>query len=400
MSRCAYTVQLKEDYDSKIRFEMKRKAPDTAGGAVSRTTSGASAGATGSSADASAAAVTASSKPAAPKRTKSEPSPHSGPIEFEPSEHKPAASFEACASAIAAAVDGDFKVVSWNCNGIRSALDAKRKTGVLAWLKAEAPDVLALQEIRIDGALVESFRHALAPQLPHVLFACSSSKGYAGTAIFSRNKPLRTLVGDFDTDGRITAAEFDRIWVVNVYVPNSGMKLERLEERTKVWDPALRSFLAKLRAEAAAAGKRVLLVGDMNVAFRDCDVHDPKTNRNKTPGFCDAERDGLAALLADGWVDAWVAANPSRQQFTYWSARFSARDKNKGWRLDYILPCADLAAAVKHVFVRSDFPGTDHVPIGCILDLNAGAAASSAGALPAAASAPAVGGAGSSSGSI
>jgi exodeoxyribonuclease III len=251
---------------------------------------------------------------------------------------------------------------------------------------AWSADVLCLQETRIGDEVAGDFGSH---------FCCAGvKKGYAGVATFSKAAPLSVTRGiggvAHDGEGRVLTLEFASCYVVNVYVPNSGMTLERLAYRTGEWDPAFRAFLTGL-----AAVKPVVVAGDLNVAYNDMDVHTPKTNRNKTPGFCDGERDGLAALLAAGFTDVFRARHPTQQQFTYWSARFNCRANNKGWRLDYALVSAALAGRVTDTWVRHSWPGSDHVPVGLDLKLSPGP-----GPAPAAPATPmTAGGLGSAAGS-
>jgi exonuclease III len=217
-------------------------------------------------------------------------------------------------------------------------------------------------------------------------------------------KGMDTGDAALEDEGRVLTARLrtsggGALTLVNVYTPNSGQKLERLEFRTRTWDAAFRAYVHGLvrggnaaassaAAASAAAGAAfsssssgaaaapaavpaapapVLVVGDLNVAYHDMDVHGPKAARNKTAGFCDGERDGFAALLlgSDGGgvlTDVFRAAHPTTQQFTYWSARGGCRGNNKGWRLDYALAAAPLAGRTT-VEVRANFPGADHVPV-------------------------------------
>lgn len=310
------------------------------------------------------------------------PSPYAGPAFTVASKNAPAASMAELIASIPAKPEGSFKVLSYNANGLRAAL---KKDGLVGWLSKEAPDVLCVQETKIDPSLESSLSSCFAGAgLTHCHYTSSTSqKGYAGTAIFSRVKPLSVVDGiglpDADKEGRCTTAEFEDFIVVNVYVPNSGLeKLERLDWRTKTWDPAFRAHLKALQQKSgggSAKKKHLVVIGDLNVAFHDMDVHDPKKTRNKTAGFCDAEREGFATLLEEvGLRDPWREANPTVQQFSYYSARFGCRGKNKGWRLDYALleksAEADGSLTVEDCFVRSNFIGSDHLPLGIVLKRN------------------------------
>jgi exodeoxyribonuclease III len=227
-----------------------------------------------------------------------------------------------------------------------------------------------VQETKIDKELHESLKDCFAAAgFTFCHYTSSLKKGYAGVALYSRTKPLSIVDGighrESDEEGRCITAEFEDCIVCNVYVPNSGVsELERLDYRSKTWDPTLRAHLAALKAEKK---KPVILIGDLNVAFHDMDTHSPEKARNKTAGFVDAERDGFAELLKMGFRDVWRERNPTTQQFTYYSPRFGCRAKNAGWRLDYALVDEALVDRVEEVFVRDAFPGTDHLPIGLVL---------------------------------
>lgn len=364
---------------------------------------------------------------------------------------RPAASLQVLAKALPPKQPGAIKIACFNVNGLRATFrkEEGRRAGMGAWLAAEAPDVLALQEIKCtrvqadelmrEAAFTGAFSSALS-----FWNESRDTRGYAGTALLvSRAAAASGLlspigvgygtgVAAHDGTGRVTTVEFGAFYLCNVYAPNSGEKLLRLGYRTREWDVVFRAFVGALRgrgtlpgvvpastAEARAgpsplagflkggaaptapagalpqlslAPKPVLIVGDFNVCHLDCDMYNADSQRNKVAGFCDGERDGFGALLADGFVDVFRAANPITRQYTYWSAKFGDRENNRGWRLDYALvgqveaaaattAAADAAAAVPSplpssssgsvlapgkvaVEVRGDWPGpSDHVPI-------------------------------------
>lgn len=189
---------------------------------------------------------------------------------------------------------------------------------------------------------------------------CFLVAGYAGTAVFSKTAPLRVkdeivvgshaakggagVVQDVDTEGRFVALEFERLWVVHTYVPNAGGQLERLDFRTTQWDRAIERELLLLEKESG--GKPVVWCGDLNVAHEEIDIHDPKGNRNKSAGFTDAERESFSRILASGFADSFRELHPEQQQFSYFSYRFNARARNKGWRLDYFVVSRALMPSV------------------------------------------------------
>jgi exodeoxyribonuclease-3 len=388
------------------------KRTDNASGASGAKRTDDASGASGAGAGAGAAAAAALPPPAKkPRAGKLPPSAHAGPAPEACTDglSTPAASLAALAAALPAKPAGCLRLACYNVNGLRATFNPDRVEGMQAWLAAEQPDIVALQEIKCSEADAAKLLRggALAGFKSHNFWHPASDKaGYAGTALLVADaavaaqpellRPLGVGYGlglpALDGHGRVTTLEFAGWYVVNVYVPNSGQKLERLEHRTGEWDPALRAFVCALRglpgsslpgalppcvapaapAPAAAGGggkqatlmgfvkpaagaaadssaspaplgplslapKPVLLVGDLNVCHQDLDLYNAAAQRNKVAGFCDGERDGFAALLATGLADVYRDAHPTTRQFTYWSARPGARAENRGWRLDYAL---------------------------------------------------------------
>lgn len=264
------------------------------------------------------------------------------------------------------AVAGSAKVMSWNLNGINAWLN----NGGLAVLERDAPDVVCLQEVKANEPDVAAWTKKLGNSWPHVYFSCcSTQKGYAGTAVLSRHKPLSVHYGLDDADahepeGRVILVEFAGFILVNTYVPNSGMKLENLVFRAQ-WDAKL---LQRMLALSKKLGNKPLLwTGDLNVAHTDYDLAKPDERRNKVPGACDEERAGLDNAIAAGFVDVWRKQHATDQHFTFWTYKFQAREKNIGWRLDYWLATGGLDAKLGDTFIRSKALGSDHVPIGVLV---------------------------------
>ena len=353
------------------------------GGAPSAPKAGAGAGAGASTAG--AADVPAAKKGGKPKLP---PSAHEGPADFEPMDKAlcaPAATWAAFTASLppplapaAACAPGCGKILSVNVNGMRALL-SKVGADLQGWLAAEGASVLVLQEVKADvAAVAKAGLDKAFPALPHARFACSgppAKKGYSGVAIFSAHAPLAWHEGvgvpGIDAEGRVLAAEFEHHFIVVVYVPNSGQKLDRLAWRTEVFDPAFAAYLQKLQAR-----KPVVVLGDFNVAYHNFDVADPKAYRNKIAGFCDAERDNWQRLLLGaapagaGLVDAWREANPARQLFTYYSIMRKGRESGRGWRIDGSLVSPALMPRVRDAFVRGTIPsaaGLDHLPVGLTL---------------------------------
>ena len=249
-----------------------------------------------------------------------------------------------------------MRIISWNVNGNR-AIAQKNFIQDVAPLK---PDILCLQEIKADEATVREQLKSLSEYSIYVNPA--EKKGYSGTAILTRQPALSvtTALDDdpFVPEGRVQCAEFDRFFLVNVYVPNSGQGLKRLDYREQ-WDTTFLKYLKELQTQ-----KPVVLCGDMNVAHRPIDLKNDKSNYNKTAGYTQIEIDALDRLLATGLADIYREQNPEKVAYTYWSYRFKARERNTGWRIDYFLISSELRPQVKDVTIFDQVMGSDHCPIG------------------------------------
>ena len=227
------------------------------------------------------------------------------------------------------------------------------------------PDILCLQEIKATNEqttqLLQAFKNF------NIFSNSADKKGYSGTALLSRIKPiLVTRSYEFmkiDKEGRVICAEFSNFFLINVYVPNSGLKLKRLDYRKK-WDSVFLNYITRLRRK-----KPVLICGDLNVAHRAIDLKNDKANFNKIAGYTQVEIDGMNNILNNGFVDSFRHLYPDKIAYTYWSYRFNARAKNSGWRIDYILVDVVLKKSIKEASIFSDVFGSDHCPIGVQLDL-------------------------------
>jgi exodeoxyribonuclease-3 len=253
-----------------------------------------------------------------------------------------------------------LKLISWNVNGIR----AIEKKGFAGIVKSLDTDVLCLQETKAqDDQVAEVLK-----QCEHPFFSNSAErKGYSGTAIITRQTPLSVErdmgIADHDMEGRILCAEYDKFFLVNVYVPNSGAELARLEYRQQ-WDADFMAYLKKLEST-----KPVVLCGDLNVAHQPIDLANPKSNYNKTAGYTQVEIDGISSLLNNGFADTFRALHPDQVAYSWWSYRFNARAKNLGWRIDYFLVSQSILPHVKEAFILPDVTGSDHCPVGIVIDL-------------------------------
>lgn len=265
-----------------------------------------------------------------------------------------------------------MKIYSWNVNGIRAVL---KKDQFLPFLKQHKPDVLCLQETKAERGQVEI---DLSDYDEH--WNSATKKGYSGTAIFSRHKPIGFVRGfpdsfakrytfadelqrDSADEGRVITAEFDRIYVVTVYTPNAKDDLSRLPLRFKHWDPAFLAYCQQLEKK-----KPVVFCGDLNVAHTELDLAHPKSNRGKK-GFTDEERKGFQNMIDAGFVDTLRLFKQGNGHYTWWSNFSNARARNVGWRIDYVLVSSALRGAVKSADIHPDIMGSDHCPVSVTLDL-------------------------------
>jgi exodeoxyribonuclease-3 len=254
----------------------------------------------------------------------------------------------------------NMKLLSWNVNGIRAIM---KKDFVKSVIALDA-DILSLQEIK---ASPEQTKIALELIDGYHVVANGSKarKGYAGTAILSREEPLSVTydmgIDEHDQEGRVISAEFDVFFLVNVYVPNSGNGLVRLDYRAQ-WDLDFKEHLKKLEKS-----KPVIVCGDFNVAHQPIDIARPKANYNKSAGYTQKEIDGFTAFVEDGFVDTFRHFYPEEVKYTWWSYRAGARDKNIGWRIDYFLVSESILPQVKEAFILNEFMGSDHCPLGITL---------------------------------
>ena len=249
-----------------------------------------------------------------------------------------------------------MKLISWNVNGLRAVL----RKNFLDYLAEEAPDVLCLQETKCTPDDVEQ----LWPAAYTTYWNSAEKKGYSGTAVFTKSRPLSVTQGigvaAHDREGRVLTAEFADFWLVNAYTPNSKRELTRLAYRLE-WDRAFLSYLKKLERR-----KPVIFCGDLNVAHTELDLANPKANVHNH-GFTPEERAGFSALVKAGFVDTFREFEPGGGHYTWWSPMAGARARNMGWRLDYFLISAALRPRLKQAFIRTEVPGSDHCPVGIAL---------------------------------
>ena len=253
-----------------------------------------------------------------------------------------------------------MRIISWNVNGIRAVV----KKDFFENISTMAPDILCLQETKAQDHEVENELSILTDHESY--YNSAEKKGYSGTAIVSKPKPVSVTndigVAEHDTEGRIQCAEYDQFYLVNVYVPNSGQQLDRLDYR-KTWDAAFLDYLKNLEKK-----KPVIVCGDFNVAHRAIDLKNDKSNYNKTAGYTQVEIDGMDNFIEAGFVDVFRKLHPDEVAYTYWSYRFKSRERNVGWRIDYFLVSPSLMDKVESFKIYSDVMGSDHCPIG--LEIN------------------------------
>lgn len=249
------------------------------------------------------------------------------------------------------------KMISWNVNGLR-AVYAKGFVDIFNKINA---DIFCIQETKLQEGQIDL-------NLPgyEMYWNYAEKKGYSGTAIFTRIKPISVKKGigveEHDKEGRVITLEFEDYYLVTVYTPNSQAELARLDYRMK-WEEDFKAYLKKLEEK-----KPVIVCGDLNVAHKDIDLKNPKTNR-KNAGFTDEEREKFTKLLESGFIDTFRYFYPTEEgKYSWWSYRFSARKKNAGWRIDYFLVSECLKDRLKSSDILSDVMGSDHCPVELVLE--------------------------------
>lgn len=254
-----------------------------------------------------------------------------------------------------------MKLISWNVNGLRAVINK----GFKEFFKEIDADIFCIQETKmqeaqLDENILEIFEGYNA------YWNSAEKKGYSGTAIFTKQKPLKVTYGigkeEHDKEGRVITLEFEKFYIVNIYTPNSKRELERLDYR-QLWEDEIRAYLLKLKEN-----KPVVMCGDLNVAHTEIDLKNPKTNR-KNAGFTDEERAKMTELLNAGFVDTFRYKYPEVEgKYSWWSYMFHAREKNAGWRIDYFIVSENLKDKIEDAKILDDIYGSDHCPVE--LDLN------------------------------
>lgn len=246
-----------------------------------------------------------------------------------------------------------MKFISWNVNGLRAVI---AKGGFLEYLEESNADIFCLQEIKLQEGQID-----LNVEGYYTYWNYAVKKGYSGTAIFSKKEPLSVTYGlgieEHDQEGRVITLEFEDFYIITLYTPNSKRGLERLEYRMK-WEDDFRAYIKRLDEK-----KSVVFCGDLNVAHKEIDLKNPKSNR-KNPGFSDEEREKFTCILEEGFIDTYRYLYPDQEgAHSWWSYRMGARAKNIGWRLDYFVVSERMKDQITAAKINSEVMGSDHCPV-------------------------------------
>lgn len=251
-----------------------------------------------------------------------------------------------------------MKFISWNVNGLRACMTK----GFMEYFDEMDADFFCLQEIKLSEGQLEWDKEGY-----HAYWNYAEKKGYSGTAIFTKKEPLAVSYGigidEHDHEGRVITLEYDNFYMVTVYTPNSQNELARLDYRM-TWEDDFRAYLGNLKSQ-----KSVLVCGDLNVAHKEIDLKNPKTNR-RNAGFTDEEREKMTELLDSGFIDTFRYFYPDQTDiYSWWSYRFKAREKNAGWRIDYFLASEDLKDKLQGAAIHTEVLGSDHCPVEVTVEL-------------------------------
>jgi exodeoxyribonuclease-3 len=255
-----------------------------------------------------------------------------------------------------------IRLLCWNVNGIR----AVKNKGFLEWLQRESPDILAIQETKAHPEQLDA--ELMEPPGYLTYWNYTERKGYAGVALYTREKPANVGydIGDtgLDTEGRVIMADFPGFTLFNIYYPNGKQSQERLDYKMAFYDEFLK-YADSLKAE----GRKLIICGDVNTAHKEIDLARPKEN-SKVSGFLPIEREWMDKFVAHGYVDTFRQFHNEPEQYTWWDLKSGARARNVGWRIDYFFVSEDLLPSVKDAFIMPEVTGSDHCPIGLILEVD------------------------------
>lgn len=246
------------------------------------------------------------------------------------------------------------KLISWNVNGIRAA----ETKGLYKWMNSANPDILCLQETKAyPDVLTKKFIDRVGY---YSYFASAQKKGYSGVVTYTKEKPIEVKfmgIEEFDNEGRYIELEFSNFIIINTYFPNSQSEGKRLDYKLRFNN----AIMAKMN-QLKDAGKKVILCGDFNVAHKEIDLTNPKTNK-KNPGFLPEERAWMDDFIAEGYIDVFRFFDPNPGNYTWWSYRTNARERNIGWRIDYFAITENLLDEIKNCEILSEIMGSDHCPV-------------------------------------
>lgn len=251
-----------------------------------------------------------------------------------------------------------MKLISWNVNGLRACM----KKGFEDFFREADADIFCVQETKLQEGQID-----FCPEGYECYWNYAEKKGYSGTAVFTKKKPLEVVYGigidEHDHEGRVITLEYEDFYFVTVYTPNSQSELARLDYRMR-WEDAFRDYLKELDAH-----KPVIVTGDMNVAHEEIDLKNPKTNK-KNAGFTQEERDKFSELLDSGFVDSFRYFYPDKTgAYSWWSYRFKAREKDAGWRIDYFVVSERIKEQMKDALIYKEVMGSDHCPVGLEIEI-------------------------------
>lgn len=251
-----------------------------------------------------------------------------------------------------------MKLISWNVNGIRACINK----GFKDFFNEIDADIFCIQETKCQKDQIDlEFKGYTS------YWNSAEKKGYSGTAIFTKQKPISVTYGigieEHDKEGRVITLEFEKFYMINIYTPNSKRELERLAYR-QIWEDEIRKYMLKLNEN-----KPVIMCGDLNVAHKEIDLKNPKTNRHNA-GFTDEERNKMTELLDAGFVDTFRILYPDKENaYSWWSYMGHAREKNVGWRIDYFIVSKSIENCIKEAKIHSEILGSDHCPVELEIDI-------------------------------
>ena len=253
-----------------------------------------------------------------------------------------------------------MKIIAWNINGMKAML---KKNDLFDMMEKEKPDIICFGETKLSCDSIKSTSEEIDMHIDmkyKYYSQCSKKKGYSGTAIFTKKEPLNVKygIGNIDNEGRVITLEYKKFFLIHVYTPNSGELLARLDYRVNIWDVKFLEYLKQLQLK-----KDIILCGDLNVANENIDIHDPIHNK-VSAGFTNDERNSFKNILDSLLlVDTFRYLHPHKVEYSYWSYRMKAREKNKGWRIDYFIVSNNLISKVKKASILTKVMGSDHAPV-------------------------------------